>query len=84
MPGRIMPSSAIVHAAIFTAGALLGGGIAAAVSRNQRPGPGQVRTPAPVIDIDPTGKTKLSVVPRSDLPVLKYGYPGMFCPDVGR
>jgi endonuclease G len=74
-----MPSSAIVHAAVFTAGALLGGGIAAAVSRNQRP-----RTPAPVIDVDPTGKTKLSVVPRSDLPVLKYGHPGMFCPDVGR
>lgn len=85
-----MPNSAIVHAAVFTAGALLGGGIAAAVSRNQRPGqttpiPGQVRTPAPVIDVDLTGRTMLSTVLRSDLPlVLKYGHPGMFYLDVGR
>jgi hypothetical protein len=80
-----MPSSSIVHAAVFTAGALLGGGIAAAVSRSQRPGqaiplPGQVRTPAPVIDVDATGRTTVSssIIPKSDLPpVLKYGHPGM-------
>jgi endonuclease G len=71
-----MPSSAIVHAAMFTAGALLGGGIAAAVSSRQRPA--QDRIPA-IIDVDPTGKTKMSpsLVARSDLPpVLKYGHPG--------
>lgn len=77
-----MPSFTIIHAAVFTAGALIGGGITAAVSSRQKHTQTrtseQGRTPAPVIDVDPSGKTKLSSIgATSDLtPVLRYGHPG--------
>ncbi len=77
-----MPSSAIVHAAVFTAGALLGGGIAAAVSSRQKFTPAHVKSPAPVIGIDITGTTKIS--PELSVSYvlsspLKYGHPGALC-----
>jgi len=78
-----MPSSVVVHAVVFTAGALIGGGIAAAVSSKQRPSqiPAHLKPPGPVIDVDITGKTKISAdtTVRSELAsVLKYGHPGVF------
>lgn len=78
-----MPSSVVVHAVVFTAGALIGGGVAAVVSGKQRPSqiPAHLKLPGPVIDVDITGKTKISpdLTVRSDLsPVLKYGHPGAF------
>ena len=88
-----MPSSAIVHAAIFTAGAVVGGCVVAAVSSNRNR---QLATsspvtqltpkpllPQPVVGLDATGKTAISteLVIRSNLfPVLKYGHPGESCP----
>jgi hypothetical protein len=76
-----MPSSAIVHAAVFTAGALLGGGIAAAVSSRQKLTPAYVKSPAQVVGIDITGTTRtspeLSVSHVLSSP-LKYGNPGAF------
>lgn len=85
-----MPSAAIVHAAVFTAGALLGGGLAVAVSNNNKRAvaappytPAQqtpaARVPVPVIGLDPQGKTSISneLTITSNLPaVLKYGNPG--------
>ena len=88
-----MPSSVIVHAAVFTAGALLGGGLAVAVSSSKQrvvappytPAPYQhkpdERLPSPVIGIDTQGKTSISneLSVTSSLPaVLKYGNPGAF------
>ncbi|KIM49006.1 hypothetical protein M413DRAFT_92795 [Hebeloma cylindrosporum] len=76
-----MPSAVIVHAAVFTAGALLGGGIAAAVSNKNKsasalPSAKPASSP-PVIGLDASGKasmsTQLTVPPHS---VLKYGNPG--------
>jgi len=84
-----MPSSAIVHAAVFTAGALLGGGIAVTVSSRQKriqtvptSTPAYVKSPQ-VVGIDITGTTKispeLSVSSVLSSP-LKYGHPGALCP----
>ncbi len=70
-----------MHAAVFTAGALIGGGIAAAVSSKQRPSQIPAHVPGPVIDVDIAGKTKISsdMTVRSELSsVLKYGHPGAF------
>ncbi|KAF8894441.1 hypothetical protein BD779DRAFT_1609201 [Infundibulicybe gibba] len=78
-----MPGSTLVRAAIFTAGALVGGGVATALSnrRSQQtivavPSP---NGPRPVIEVGPSGRThitqpeaSLSLVPQ----VLKYGNPG--------
>ncbi|KAF9475676.1 mitochondrial nuclease [Pholiota conissans] len=85
-----MPSAVIVHAAVFTAGAVIGGGLAVAVSNKNRatqPPPIIPYTPAPrpnestpVIGLDIiSGKTQLSkgLTITSNLPaVLKYGNPG--------
>ncbi|KAF8197399.1 hypothetical protein BJ912DRAFT_922851 [Pholiota molesta] len=86
-----MPSAAIVHAAVFTAGALLGGGLAVAVSNKNRAAyaPPVPYTPSPrhteaisgpVIDLDTaSGKTNISkeLSITANLPaVLKYGNPG--------
>jgi endonuclease G len=86
-----MPSAAIVHAAVFTAGALLGGGLAVAVSNKNRAtyAPPVSYTPSPrpteaisgpVIDLDTaSGKTNISkeLSITANLPaVLKYGNPG--------
>ena len=72
-----MPGSVVVHAAVFTAGALLGGGIAAAVAhRNQQ----QLGRPSPIIEVDTTGKGTLSSTTGA-LTVasgtLKHGNPGI-------
>jgi len=82
-----MPSAVIVHAAVFTAGALLGGGIAAAVSNKNKSAStlpsAHIPTPGPsppVIGLDASGKasmsTQLTVPPQFPSPVLKYGNPG--------
>ncbi|GLB35167.1 putative DNA/RNA non-specific endonuclease [Lyophyllum shimeji] len=79
-----MPGSTIVRAAIFAAGAVIGGGVATAVaSRKQtppRPSPAASTGPAPVVELEHTGKPKLqdpSVVPSTVVSTaLKYGNPG--------
>lgn len=73
-----MPSSTIVRAAIFTAGALVGGCVATVVNRN-RPVTSPVTLPQPVVGLDATGKTAISTdlnITSNPLPVLKYGNPG--------
>ncbi|PFH46115.1 hypothetical protein AMATHDRAFT_70601 [Amanita thiersii Skay4041] len=81
-----MPGSVVVHAAVFTAGALLGGGVAAAIAnrRSQLALPPPPHTPqvptkqVPVMDVDVRGRIK--VAEPSPLPVahevLRYGNPG--------
>ncbi|KAJ3501754.1 hypothetical protein NLJ89_g9196 [Agrocybe chaxingu] len=80
-----MPSSAILHAAVFTAGAVLGGGIAAVVTIRQRPSvasasaPVPAPKPSPIIGLDQGGRTSLStdLTTASTLPLaLKHGHPG--------
>ncbi|KAF5358529.1 hypothetical protein D9756_001756 [Leucocoprinus leucothites] len=86
-----MPGSAVVHAAVFTAGALLGGGIAAAVtSRKNQQQPVLPTRPAPPVPVSPPqqpsapaihiGKTGTPALVESQelivSPVLKYGNPG--------
>ncbi|PPQ78182.1 hypothetical protein CVT25_015515 [Psilocybe cyanescens] len=78
-----MPSAVIIHAAVFTAGALLGGGIATMVSSKAtppRPPSPQARViQPPMIGLDAAGKTSISkeLTVASNLPVqLKYGNPG--------
>ena len=80
-----MPSTAIIRAAIFTAGAVVGGCVATAVSSNRnRPVTSLVTPksdpPQPVIGFDATGKSNELTVTSNLLPVLKYGNPGMSCP----
>jgi endonuclease G len=79
-----MPGSAVVHAAVFTAGALLGGGIAVAVTSKRnlqhpvlptRPAPLPVPIPAPrqeQTSVPPTFVGK-DMIPS---PALRYGNPG--------
>ncbi|KAI6019614.1 hypothetical protein F5J12DRAFT_966975 [Pisolithus orientalis] len=86
-----MPSAAAIHAACFAVGAVVGGGIAAAVSARGvgRPRPASVTSsgtaviPAvgpPIVEVGPTGDAKL--IPSAAVsgalvsPVLKYGHPG--------
>lgn len=71
-----MPSTVIIHATVFAAGALLGGGIAAAISSKNA---ATSRTQPAIVGIDTAGRAKivtdLAVVPS--LPVaLKHGNPG--------
>lgn len=79
-----MPSPAILRAAIFTAGAVVGGCVATALSKNRnRTAAPKSDTPQPVIGFDATGKTTISselTVTSNLLPVLKYGNPGVSCP----
>ena len=72
-----MPSAIIVHAAVFTTGALLGGGIAAAISNKSK----SASAPSPpIVGLDASGNASMSaqltVPPRFPSPVLKYGNPG--------
>lgn len=65
-----------VRAAIFAAGALVGGGVTAYVSNRQ-----QSTSPAPIVGFDKTGKTMLvdaSSAPSLLSPVLKYGHFGQY------
>lgn len=65
-----MPASAAIHAVVFTAGALIGGGITAAVvNRQQRPILPHHVPPPPAMDVITTGQP-------GALGVLKYGNPG--------
>ena len=77
-----MANSLVVHGAIFAVGALVGGGIAAAVARkNERISPQSVtRAQQPVAPILQVGATGNAVVtPGVDVlyPPLKYGSPGV-------
>ena len=66
-----MPGSAVVHAAVFTAGALLGGGIAAVVScRKDQQQPVFLSRSAP--------HQPATVMEHQSSAVLKYGHPGEF------
>ncbi|KAF5330525.1 hypothetical protein D9619_005686 [Psilocybe cf. subviscida] len=81
-----MPSAAIIHAAVFTAGAVLGGGIAAAVTSKKREIPAapvahhpSAVPSAPIVGLTPGGRTQLSTAPgvaSALAPALKYGNPG--------
>ena len=83
-----MPSSAIIRAAIFTAGAVVGGCVATVVSNNRNRPVTSTATPKsdlpqPIIGFDATGKTTISselTITSNLLPVLKYGNPGESCP----
>lgn len=79
-----MPSTAIIRAAIFTAGAVVGGCVATAVSNNRNRPPVTPKSdlPQPVIGFDATGKTTISselTTTSNLLPILKYGNPGESC-----
>ncbi|EAU88376.2 mitochondrial nuclease [Coprinopsis cinerea okayama7 len=78
-----MPTSAIIHTAVFTAGALVGGGIAAAISskRNASAAPQPPPPAKPVIEVD-GGRAKVSnevaVVSTQILPpALRNGHPDL-------
>jgi len=84
-----MSGSTAVRAAIFAAGALVGGGVAAFVtSRHQpmstynRPLQGVSTSPPPIVGLDEARKTTLvdtGITPPTLLsPVLKYGHPGRY------
>lgn len=78
-----MPSSAILHAACFAAGALVGGGLVTAVSLNKKlPASATVDSRAsipPIIDIGAGGDARITNSAATlafASPVLKYGNPG--------
>jgi len=84
-----MPSAALIHAAVFTAGAVLGGGIAAAVTNKNKtttapvlvpPTPAAAPSRTPALVGMQAGKPHVStelVAVASDLPVMKFGHPGL-------
>ncbi|KAK0483289.1 hypothetical protein IW261DRAFT_937780 [Armillaria novae-zelandiae] len=74
-------SSSLLQVAIFTAGAIVGGGLTVAVT-SKRPRPADaIVSPAvspPVVNIGPSGRTSISAVASVASiasPVLKYGNP---------
>ncbi|KAG6833494.1 hypothetical protein H0H87_006066 [Tephrocybe sp. NHM501043] len=81
-----MSGSALVRAAFFAAGALVGGGVTTVVSsRNStvppRPTPVASSTPASIIELDRNGKARLQETTgilsnKSVSSILKYGNPG--------
>lgn len=79
-----MPGSVVIHAAVFTAGALLGGGIAVAIANKKSEQTIPIRSsvvvapaPRPVLEVDAAGKAKVTDTAFALLPpVLKYGNPG--------
>jgi endonuclease G, mitochondrial len=80
-----MASSTIIHAACFAVGALVGGGIASAISASSAKRSIQVPTQAepskaPIVQIQPstgvTGITAPDAVVKVDSTVLKHGNPG--------
>ncbi|KAK0197464.1 hypothetical protein F5146DRAFT_918534 [Armillaria mellea] len=75
-------SGSLLQVAIFTAGAIVGGGLTVAVT-SKRPRPADaIVSPAVsplVVDIGPSGHTSISVVASAASlasPVLRYGHPG--------
>ncbi len=82
-----MAGSALVHAAVFADGALVGGSVAAAVASRKReiPHAGQntqvSSTKYPIIEVGPGGNAQISKVASSGgviAPPLRYGNPGVF------
>ncbi|PCH38707.1 hypothetical protein WOLCODRAFT_136405 [Wolfiporia cocos MD-104 SS10] len=74
-----MPGVSIVHAAFFAVGALVGGGVATAVSASRRQGsPMPAQPQQPVLDVKQGGITQIqgSSAVSIQSPVLKYGNPG--------
>jgi len=88
-----MPSSVIIHAAYFAAGAVIGGGLVTAVSSKKRqiPSP-QFSVPTvdlrqsgvvipPIVEIGAGGDARITnaaVAMTLAPPVLKYGNPGLY------
>jgi endonuclease G len=83
-----MSSATLVQAAIFTVGALVGGGVTAALTVRKPalpppPKPAPVVAPAPVMQVGPAGQAHIIAPPTSVNagslePVLKYGNPGQW------
>jgi endonuclease G len=78
-----MPSAAIIHAACFAVGAVVGGGVVTAVASRKRQIPittsANTSVAPPIIEMGQSGGAQLSnAVTASALssPVLKYGHPG--------
>ena len=81
-----MPSSTILHAACFAVGALVGGGVATAIGRNNtvpRPVPMPVPTSEsvkePIVGVQLGGAPKLSTpgtLIKAESQLLEYGHPG--------
>jgi endonuclease G len=85
-----MTGTALVRAAIFTAGALVGGGVAAVISNKKQipvytPVPSS-QVPPPIVEVDRTGKARFQEPQGTLVPAahgtlsraLKYGNPGEF------
>ena len=77
-----MTGATLVRAAIFAAGAIVGGGVATIISsKRQSPRPSS-QTQGAIVDLDEAGKTRMggagtAVAPKNPLSaVLKYGNPG--------
>lgn len=76
-----MPAGTIVHAAFFAVGALVGGGVAAAVAtgRRQAPVAPPTQPTQPVLDVKGGTVTQVGSLSQIVLPpVLKYGNPGTY------
>ncbi|KZT03557.1 uncharacterized protein LAESUDRAFT_814639 [Laetiporus sulphureus 93-53] len=79
-----MPGASIVHAAFFAVGALVGGGVAAAVSANRRQTTVPVQTiqphpSQPIVDVKEGGGAQISPASAASVvlpPVLRHGNPG--------
>ena len=79
-----MPSAAVVHAACFAIGAVVGGGIVTAVGASQRKPipPASPTTPTasttqtPIVKVSKSGLARIVSQGQIDLPPLKYGNPG--------
>lgn len=83
---RSMSSSAIVRAALFAAGALVGGGVATVLSSRQQStpiaaSPSESASPSkrPIVEVNEIGKMQIidgAMMPSSLSPILRYGNPG--------
>lgn len=79
-----MPTSTILHAACFAVGALVGGGVATAISASSSkrtvPAPVPAEPPrAPIIEVQQGGVPKLNTpgpLVKVDSEILKHGHPG--------
>ncbi|KAF7800258.1 hypothetical protein EIP86_011505 [Pleurotus ostreatoroseus] len=79
-----MSSTTILHAACFAVGALVGGGIATAVSSGKRTVPSPpvapaAATPGPIVEVGTSGVTRLATpgtLVKVDSAILKHGNPG--------
>jgi endonuclease G len=77
-----MANSLVIHGAVFAVGALVGGGIAATISRKSEATSPQniTRTQqpvAPILQVGTTGNAVIATNVGVVSPPLKYGNPGM-------